>query len=119
MLLNTLDTTVTIQRGKKLGYSLPMKTDYEETQNLRRYNVQDVPNHTDKDQIFQRIDKYKSINELFSMKSDFSGTPLVIPTRIRQTGFAGDRTIEREKRCGRFSTIRGGLKSECGRIFKT
>ena len=41
VLLNTLDTTVSIQRGKKLGYALPMKTDYEYTQNLKRYNVKD------------------------------------------------------------------------------
>ena len=27
VLLNTLDTTVSIQRGKKLGYALPMRTD--------------------------------------------------------------------------------------------
>ena len=39
VLLNTLDTTVTNQRGKKLGYVLPMKTDYEETQNVKRYSV--------------------------------------------------------------------------------
>ena len=36
VLLNTLDTTVSIQRGKKLGYALPMRTDYEETQNLKK-----------------------------------------------------------------------------------
>ena len=51
VLLNTLDTTVSIQRGKKLGYALPMKTEYEETQNLKRYNVKDCPNHADKDKI--------------------------------------------------------------------
>ena len=28
VLLNTLDTTVSIQLGKKLGYALPMKTDH-------------------------------------------------------------------------------------------
>ena len=28
VLLNTLGTTVSIQRGKKLGYALPMRTDY-------------------------------------------------------------------------------------------
>ena len=95
-----------------------MKTDYEETQNLRRYKVQDFPYHTDKDQIFQRIDKYKSIDELFSMKSEFSGTPLFILTRIRQTGFAGDRTLEREKRCGRFSTIKGVLNRNADVISK-
>ena len=33
VLLNTLDTTISIQRGKKLGYALPTRTDYEETQN--------------------------------------------------------------------------------------
>ena len=38
--LNTLDTTVSIQRGKKLGYALPMRTDYEETQNLKKHNVE-------------------------------------------------------------------------------
>ena len=47
VLLNTLDTTVSIQRGKKLSYALPMKTDYVETQNLKRYNVDDCPNHAD------------------------------------------------------------------------
>ena len=45
VLLNTLDTTVSIQRGKKLGYALPMRTDYEGTQNLKRYSVKDCPYH--------------------------------------------------------------------------
>ena len=58
MLLNTLDTTVLIQRGKKLIYALPMKIDYEETQNLKRYNVKDCPNIADKDNIFERIDEF-------------------------------------------------------------
>ena len=67
VMLNTLDTTVTIQRGKKLGYALPMKTDYEETQNLKRYSVKNCPNHADKDKILDRIDEFKSINQMFSM----------------------------------------------------
>ena len=70
MLLNTLDTTVSIQRGKKLEYALLMKTDYEETQNLKRYNVKDCPNHANKDKILKRINEIKSINKLFSMKSE-------------------------------------------------
>ena len=41
VLLNTLDTTVSIQCGKKLGYALPMRTDYEETQNLKKLSVKD------------------------------------------------------------------------------
>ena len=45
-------------------------TDYEETQNLKRYNVKESPNHTEKDKILKRIDEFKSINILFSMKSE-------------------------------------------------
>ena len=48
-LFNTLDTTVSFQRGKKFGYALPMRTDYEETQNLKRHDVKDCPNHANKD----------------------------------------------------------------------
>ena len=59
--LNTLDTTVSIQRGKKLGYALPMKTDYEETQNLKKYSVKDCPYHVNKDKILKRINEIKSI----------------------------------------------------------
>ena len=49
VLLNTLDTTVSIQRGKKLGYALPMRTDYEETQNLKKLIVKDCPYHANKE----------------------------------------------------------------------
>ena len=70
VLLNTLDTTVSIQRGKKLRYALPMRTDYEETQNLKKYNVKDCPYHANKDKILKRINELKSIHKLFSMKSE-------------------------------------------------
>ena len=70
MLLNTLDTTVSTQRGKKLGYALPMRTDYEETQNLKKYSVKDCPYHANKDKILKRINELKSIRKLFSMKSE-------------------------------------------------
>ena len=69
-LLNTLDTMVSIQRGKKLGYALPMRTDYEETQKLKKFSVKDCPYHANKDKIFKKINKLKSIHKLFSMKSD-------------------------------------------------
>ena len=68
VLLNTLDTTVSIQRGKKLGYALPMRTDYEETQNLKKHSVKDCPYHANKDKILKRINELKSIHKLFSMK---------------------------------------------------
>ena len=70
MLLNTLDTTVSIQRGKKLGYALPMRTDYEETQNLKKHSVKDCPYNANKDKILKRINELKSIHKLFSMKSE-------------------------------------------------
>ena len=70
VLLNTLDTTVSIQRGKKLGYALPMRTDYEETQNLKKHNVKDCPYHANRDKISKRINELKSIHKLFSMKSE-------------------------------------------------
>ena len=70
VLLNTLDITVSIQRGKKLGYALPMRTDYEETQNLKKYGVKDCPYHANKDKILKRINELKSIHKLFSMKSE-------------------------------------------------
>ena len=53
VLLNTLDTTVSIQRGKKLGYALPMETSYEDTQNLRKYSVKDCTYHANKDKNFK------------------------------------------------------------------
>ena len=70
VLLNTLDTTVSIQRGQKLGYALPMRTDYEETQNLKKYSVKDCPNHANKDKFLKRINELKSIHKMFSMKSE-------------------------------------------------
>ena len=70
VLLNTLDTTVSIKRGKKLGYALPMRTDYEETKNLKKHSVKDCPYHANKDKILKRINELKSIHKLFSMKSE-------------------------------------------------
>ena len=70
VLLNTLDTTVSIQSGKKLGYALPMRTDNEETQNLKRYSVKDCPYHANKDKILKKINELKSDHKYFSMKSD-------------------------------------------------
>ena len=67
VLLNTLDNMV---RGKKLGYALPMRTDYEETQNLKRYSVKDCTYHANKDIILKRNIEFESIHKRFSMKSE-------------------------------------------------
>ena len=55
VLLSTLDTTVSIQRGKKLGYALPMRTLYEETQKLKKHSMKDSPYHASKDKKLKRI----------------------------------------------------------------
>ena len=70
VLLKTLDTTVSIQRGQKLGYALPMRTENEETQNLKKFSVKDCPYYANKEKIFKKINELKSILKLFSMKSD-------------------------------------------------
>ena len=56
--------------GKKHGYALPMRTDYEETQNLKKHSVKDCPYHANKDKILKRIIEIKSIQKMFSMKSE-------------------------------------------------
>ena len=43
VLWNTLDTMISIQRGRKLGYALPMRTDYEETTNLKKFLLKGCP----------------------------------------------------------------------------
>ena len=69
-LLNTLGTTVSIQRGKNFGNALPMRTDYEETQNLKKYDVKDCPYDANMDIILKRINEFHSIHNLLSMKSE-------------------------------------------------
>ena len=59
VLLNTLDIPITIQRGRKLGYALPVKTRYEMTENPKQNEVIDCPNHTDKICILRRLKKIK------------------------------------------------------------
>ena len=70
VLLNTMDTTVSIQRGKKLGCALPMRTDYEETQKLKRDSVKDCTYYVNKDIILNKIIEFKSVHKQFSMKSE-------------------------------------------------
>ena len=100
MLLNTQDTTVSIQRGKKLGYALRMRNDYKETQNLKKHSVKDCPYHANKD-FKKRINELKSIHKLFSMKSetdDGLSSCSNFPERPSSFDFARDRTFKRENR---------------------
>ena len=47
-----------------------MRTDYDETQNLKRYSVKDCPYHANKDEILKSINEIKSIHKLLSLKSE-------------------------------------------------
>ena len=47
-----------------------MRTDYEETQNLKKHSVKDCPYQANKNKILKRINELKSIHKLFSMKSE-------------------------------------------------
>ena len=70
VLLNTEATTVTIQRGKKLGNSLPLNTDFQSVENLKKFDVTKCPFHANQECILKRVDELKSSRKLFSMKSE-------------------------------------------------
>ena len=71
VLLNTLDIPITIQRGRKLGYALPVKTRYEMTENQKQNEVVDCPNYKDKICILRRLKKIESSSGLVkSLKSE-------------------------------------------------
>ena len=71
ILLNTLNIPITIQRGRKLGYALPVKTRYEMTENVKMNEVIECPNHRDKICILRRLNKIKSSSGLVkSLKSE-------------------------------------------------
>ena len=71
VLLNTLGIPITIQRGRKLGYALPVKTRYEMTENPKQNEVIDCPNHRDKICMLRRLKKIKGSSGLVkSLRSE-------------------------------------------------
>ena len=71
VLMNTFDIPITIQRGRKLGYALPVKTRYEMTENVKENEVLDCPNHRDKICILRRLKKINNPSGLVkSLKSE-------------------------------------------------
>ena len=71
VLLNTLDITIKIQRGRKLGYALPGITRYEMTENVKENEIVDCPNHRDKICNLRRLKKIKKSSGLVkSLKSE-------------------------------------------------
>ena len=70
VLLNTEATTVTIQRGKKLGYALPLNTDIQSVENLKNFDVTKFSWHANQECILKRVKELKPSRKLFSMKSE-------------------------------------------------
>ena len=70
VLLGTEATTVTIQRGKKLGYALHLNTDFQSVENLKKFYVTKFPLHANRECIMRRVNELKSSRKLFSMKSE-------------------------------------------------
>ena len=61
---------MTIQRGKKLDYALPLSTEFQSLENFKRYNVTECPLHANQECIVKRIIELKSFKMLFPMKSE-------------------------------------------------
>ena len=70
VLLNTEATTVTIQRGKKLGYALPLNTDFQSMENLKKFDVTKCPWHANQKCILKRVIELKSSRKLVSVNSE-------------------------------------------------
>ena len=72
VLLNTEATTVTRQRGKKLGYALPLSTEHHRASvgNFKNYEVTECPLHANQECILKRISELKPSKKMFLMKSE-------------------------------------------------
>ena len=57
VLLNTLHIPITTQKGRKVGYALPVKTGCETTKSVKENEVRDCPNHWDNICILKRLKK--------------------------------------------------------------
>ena len=96
VLLNTEATTVTIQRGKKLGYSLPLNTDFQSVVNLKKFDVTKCPLHANQECIMKRVNELKSSKKLFSMRSetdDGLSSCSNFPERPTETELAANKPV--------------------------
>ena len=69
VLLNTQATSVTIKHEIKLGYVLPLNTEHQGMENLKRFKTTECPLHARKDCILKRTNELKSFKNVCSMKS--------------------------------------------------
>ena len=98
VLLNTEATTeVTIHRGKKLGYALPLNTDFQRSvENLKKFDVTKCPLHANQECILKRVNELKSSGKLFSMKSetdDWLSSCSNFPERPTKTELAANKPV--------------------------
>ena len=96
VLLNTEAITVTIQRGKKLGYALPLNTDFQSVENLKKFDVTKCPLHANQECIMKRVNELKSSRKLFSMKSetdDGLSSCSNFPERLTETELAANKPV--------------------------
>ena len=95
-LLKKEATTVTIQKGKKLGYAWPLNTDYQSLGNFKRFDVTKYPLHANQECILKRISELKSSKTLFSMKSETDhglSSCSNFPERPTETELAADKPV--------------------------
>ena len=96
VMLNTEATTVTIQRGNKLGYALPLITYFQKVENLKKFDITKCPLHVNQECILKRINELKSSKTLFSMKSetdDGLSSCSNFPERPTETELAANKPV--------------------------
>ena len=96
VLLNTEATTVTIQRGKKLAYALPLNTDFQSVEILKKIVVTKSPLHANQECILKRVKELKSSRKLFLMKSetdDGLSSCSIFPERPTETELAAKKPV--------------------------
>ena len=96
VLLNTEATTVTIQRGKKLGHALPLNTDFQSVEHLKKFDVTECSMHANQVCIRKRINEIKSSKKLISMKSetdDGLSSSSNFPERPTETELAANKHV--------------------------
>ena len=96
VLLNTEAKAVTIQRGKKLGYALPLNTDFQSVDKLKKFDVTKCPLHANQECIMKRVNELKFSRKLFSMKSetdDGLSSCSNFPERPTETELAANKPV--------------------------
>ena len=130
VLLTTLDIPFMIQRGRKLGYALPVKTRYEMTENVKENELLDYPNHRDKICILRRWKKIKYSSGLvkllksetddgLSSCSNFPERPTLEELERNKLVFTRNKALEGQGDGRTARSHQGRIRSERGRFFET